>query len=163
MTSNHSFPARNLSPAQSDIRNPTSEILPHPICTGHYIGLDLGQAHGHTAIAVLERLPLGMDYPSMVQHVRTLVQRPELAQSPATLVVDATGVGRAVVDLLPRASLPCRVIPVTITAGDKETCESIMWNLERNSTHVLANGSRPLALSFCSCSFVFIRGPICLN
>jgi len=125
MTSNHSFPARDLSPAQSDIRNPTSEILPRPICTGHYIGLDLGQAHDHTAIAVLERLPLGMDYPSMVQRVRTLVQRPELAQSPATLVVDATGVGRPVVDLLRRASLPCRVIPVTITVGDKETCESI--------------------------------------
>ena len=124
----------------------------------HYIGLDLGQAHDHTAIAVLERteiplgrspvtfeqivetrytfrhlerLPLGMDYPSIVQHVRTLVQRPELALSATTLVVDATGVGRPVVDLLRRASLPCRVVPVTITAGDKETCESIMWNVPK--------------------------------
>jgi hypothetical protein len=126
--------------------------------TGYYIGLGLGQAHDHTAIAVLERseiylgrspvtferivetrysfrhlerLPLGMDYPSMVQHVRTLVQRPELAQLGATLVVDATGVGRPVVDLLRRASLPCRVIPVTITGGDKETCESIMWHVPK--------------------------------
>jgi len=137
MTSTHSSPTRT---------------------TGHFIGLDLGQARDHTAIAVLEcseiclgqspvtferivetrytfrhleRLPLGMDYPSMVQHVRTLVQRPELAQLPATLVVDATGVGRPVVDLLRRASLPCRVIPVTITAGDKETCESIMWHVPK--------------------------------
>src|SRR6266576_103911 len=129
----------------------------NPICT-HFIGIDLGQAYDHTAIAVLERteipigqspvtferivetrytfrhlerLPLGMDYPSMVQHVRNLVQRPELAQSGATLVVDATGVGRPVVDLLRRASLPCRVIPVTITGGDKETCESIMWHVPK--------------------------------
>jgi hypothetical protein len=124
----------------------------------HYIGLDLGQAYDHTAIAVLERseiplgrspvtfewivetrytfrhlerLPLGMDYPSMLQHVRTLVQRPELALSATTLVVDATGVGRPVVDLLRRASLPCRVVPVTITGGDKETCESIMWHVPK--------------------------------
>jgi hypothetical protein len=129
-----------------------------PRITGHFIGLDLGQARDHTAIAVLERteislgqspvtferiiqtrysfrhlerLPLGMDYPSMVEHVRTLVQRPELAQSQTTLVVDATGVGRPVVDLLRRASLPCRVVPVTITGGDKETCESIMWHVPK--------------------------------
>ena len=129
-----------------------------PICAGRFIGLDLGQAHDPTAIAVLEcteipvghspvtferivekrysfrhleRLPLGLDYPSQVDHVRTLVQRPELAQSPTTLIVDATGVGRPVVDLLRRASLPCRVIPVTITGGDKETCESIMWHVPK--------------------------------
>ncbi len=124
----------------------------------HYIGLDLGQAYDHTAIAVLERteiylgqspvtferitetryafrhlerLPLGMDYPSMLRHVRDLVQRPELALSSTTLVVDATGVGRPVVDLLRRASLPCRVVPVTITGGDKETCESPMWHVPK--------------------------------
>jgi hypothetical protein len=129
-----------------------------PTRTGHFIGLDLGQARDHTAIAVLERseiylgrspvtfdrivekrysfrhlerLPLGTDYPSMVEHVRTLAQRPELAQSQTTLVVDATGVGRPVVDLLRRASLPCRVVPVTITGGDKETCESGMWNVPK--------------------------------
>jgi hypothetical protein len=130
----------------------------HSSPTGHFIGLDLGQARDHTAIAVLERteiplghspvtferivetrysfrhlerLPLGLDYPSMVDHVRTLAQRPELAQSTTTLVVDATGVGRPVVDLLRRASLPCRLIPVTITGGDKETCESTMWHVPK--------------------------------
>ena len=124
----------------------------------YFIGLDLGQARDHTAIAVLERteislgqspftyspiieqrrsfrhlerLPLGLDYPSIVEHVRSLVQRPELAQSITTLIVDATGVGRPVVDLLRRASLPCRLMPVTITAGDRETCESGMWHVPK--------------------------------
>jgi hypothetical protein len=116
-----------------------------PIPTGHYIGLDLGQAHDHTAIAVLERseiclgrspvtferiietrysfrhlerLPLGMDYPSMVDQVRTLLQRPELAQSPTNLVVDATGLGRPVVDLLRRAweQVACYEFPVLLCA-----------------------------------------------
>jgi hypothetical protein len=129
-----------------------------PIRTDYFIGLDLGQARDHTAIAVLERteislgqspvtyapiiekrrafrhlerLPLGLDYPSIVEHVRSLVQRPELAQSITTLIVDATGVGRPVVDLLRRASLPCRLMPVTITGGDRETCESGMWHVPK--------------------------------
>ena len=129
-----------------------------PIRTDYFIGLDLGQVRDPSAIAVLERteisvgrspvtfepivekrfsfrhlesLPLGLDYPSQVEHVRTLVQRPELAQSVTTLIVDATGVGRPVVDLLRRAALPCRVMPVIITGGDRETCESGIWHVPK--------------------------------
>jgi hypothetical protein len=129
-----------------------------PIRTDHFVGLDLGQARDPSAIAVLERtqiclgqspvtferivetrytfrhlerLPLGLDYPSQVEHVRTLVQRPELAHSVTSLIVDATGVGRPVVDLLRRAALPCRLMPVTITGGDKETCDSGTWHVPK--------------------------------
>jgi hypothetical protein len=129
-----------------------------PPPAGHFVGLDLGQARDPSAIVVmkyteiplgrspvtfepiveqrysfrhLERLPLGLDYPSQVEHVRTLVQRPELAQSVTSLIVDATGVGRPVVDLLRRAALPCRLVPVIITGGDKETCESGMWHVPK--------------------------------
>src|SRR5437762_13335807 len=65
----------------------------------------------------------------MVEHVRRLVTRPELVRP--TLVVDATGVGRPVVDLLRRAGLPCRLMPVTITAGDKETSDSGTWRVPK--------------------------------
>ena len=122
----------------------------------YFICLDLGQVHDRTAIAVLEhseisigrnlvtyewvtiqrrsfrhleRLPLGLDYPTMVEHVRRLVSRPELGRS--TLVVDATGVGRPVVDLLRRARLPCRLMPVTITSGDRETSDSSAWRVPK--------------------------------
>ena len=144
-----------------DMQNRDLSLHTHgavPTRIDYFIGLDLGQARDHTAIAVLERteislgqspvtfspiiekrrsfrhlerLPLGLDYPSIVEHVRELVQRPELAQSTTTLVVDATGVGRPVVDLLRRAGLPCRLMPVTITGGDKETCESGMWHVPK--------------------------------
>lgn len=116
----------------------------------YFIGLDLGQARDFTAIAVLEhkpmpvgrslvtyqyeirtrrallhleRLPLGLEYPAVVEHVSRLVMRPELGRA-ATLVVDATGVGRPVVDLLRRAALPCRLLPVTITSGGHDSRQS---------------------------------------
>src|SRR5260221_6796936 len=135
------------------------EYLPHPrvISVEHVAGLDLGQVHDPTALAILEtseisigrslvtydwitikrrsfrhleRLPLGLDYPTIVEHVRHLVSRPELGRR-TTLVVDATGVGRPVVDLLRRAQLPCRLMPVTITAGDRETSESGAWRVPK--------------------------------
>ncbi len=107
----------------------------------HIVGLDLGKRRDYTAAAVLrkgyeEREPLpGTDYPQTVstykvgQLARTiqtsyeevadktanLVRRPELA-SP-TLVVDETGVGVAVTDMLRSRGLTFTA--VSITAGNK--------------------------------------------
>ena len=135
------------------------EFFPYPrvISVERVIGLDLGQVHDPTALAILEiseiligrslvtydpvtirrasfrhleRLPLGLDYPTMVEHVRRVVSRPELSGR-TTLVVDATGVGRPVVDLLRRAHLTCRLMPVTITAGDRETSDSTTWRVPK--------------------------------
>ena len=121
-----------------------------------FIGLDLGQVHDPTAIAILdrtdhildrnrvnfawnvdtryavrylERVPLGTPYPDVVEHVRDLVHRPELKG--ATLVLDATGVGKPVLDMFKRAKLPCRIVPVTITGGDRQTCESDHWRVPK--------------------------------
>jgi hypothetical protein len=97
-----------------------------------FVGLDLGQARDHTALAVLEqagerynlrrleRLPLHTSYPSVVEHVRGLVSRPQLRG--CNLVVDQGGVGRPVVDLLRQEALPCDLndrarISCTISAG----------------------------------------------
>jgi threonine dehydrogenase-like Zn-dependent dehydrogenase len=102
------------------------------------LGLDLGQAQDYTALAVLEatihlnprdpdeaqctyavryleRFPLGTSYTAIAA---TLVQR--CAWRPlrgARVVLDHTGVGRAVVDLLKRARPDATLVPVTITAG----------------------------------------------
>jgi hypothetical protein len=104
---------------------------------GSYIlGLDLGQTKDFTALAVLEcqaaettterpeyalrhlrRFPLGTPYTEIVPAVATLVQSGPLAESP--VVVDQTGVGRAVVDMLRRAG--GWVVPVTITGGHAVT------------------------------------------
>jgi hypothetical protein len=71
----------------------------------------------------LKRLPLGTGYPVVVQHVKTLLARPPLCGDPkgtirpADLIIDETGVGRAVGDIFEAAGLkPKRV---SITAGSE--------------------------------------------
>lgn len=71
----------------------------------------------HLNIRHLERLPLGTAYPDVVRRVATLLALPDLAG--AELVVDATGVGRPVVDMLHAAGLYCTA--VTITGGSTVT------------------------------------------
>jgi hypothetical protein len=67
------------------------------------------------AIRHLERLPLRMPYPDQANHVVRLIYTAPLSQN-SDLVVDATGVGRPVVDLFKRAGL--KPIGITITGGD---------------------------------------------
>jgi hypothetical protein len=113
--------------------------------TSYVIGLDLGQSQDFTALAVLERwapetstdkpdyalrhlkrFPLGTAYTDIVPAVAALRRAEPLRE--ASLVVDQTGVGRAVVDML-RQSAGC-VVPVTITGGHAVT------RAEDNSFHV---------------------------
>ncbi|MES1258921.1 MAG: hypothetical protein ABUS51_10840, partial [Acidobacteriota bacterium] len=107
-----------------------------------YLGLDLGQRRDHSAICVvekveagqafqapvyrellvrhLERAPLGTPYPGVVRRVRQIVTNEELAGQ-CGVVVDATGVGAPVVEMLREARLGCEVAAVTITGGLKES------------------------------------------
>ena len=68
-------------------------------------------AHYH--VRHLQRYPLGAAYPAIVKSVGDMLTRPELRG--ATLVIDATGVGRPVVDMFRAARL--KPIAVTITGG----------------------------------------------
>ncbi len=106
-----------------------------------FIGLDLGQSQDFTAVAVLRRprvcpmdppghrrpaydlpylyrFPLGTPYPEVVRSVVDLLRTPPLVGS--LLVVDQTGVGQPVVDML-RDSLhnhvTCQFTAITITGG----------------------------------------------
>ncbi len=107
-------------------------------------GVDLGQAKDYTAIVVLERIeeltgaaakgkwvkqvryalpylerpPLGTPYPAIIGRLKELIARlPDYER--LKIVVDRTGVGRPVVDLMRKEKLS--VIPVTITAGGSVT------------------------------------------
>jgi hypothetical protein len=71
----------------------------------------------------LERLPLGLSYPAVVQRVADILARPPLCGDAdhrgAELIIDETGVGRAVGDIFVDAGLkPKRV---TITGGNDPT------------------------------------------
>ena len=109
-----------------------------------YLGLDLGQAQDFTALCVLEKIPnskaasyhvrhlerfqLGTTYPAIVKRVTNLIRSPELGDG-ARLVVDATGVGRPVVDLLRGSGL--RPIPVNITGEYAVTYEHGFRNVPK--------------------------------
>src|SRR3954453_15287582 len=72
----------------------------------------------------LQRYPLRTSYPTIVEHVKHLVQRPELQadlEADAVLAVDHTGVGVAVFDMLQQAELPCLLYGVTIHGGSEVT------------------------------------------
>ncbi len=95
-----------------------------------YVGVDLGQKQDHTAIAVVERrefllvrhverVALGTPYPLVVAHLREMVGRQEV-RGRCAMVVDGTGLGGPVVDMLRGAGLGCEITAVTITGGDRE-------------------------------------------
>jgi hypothetical protein len=112
----------------------------------YFVGLDLGQSRDHSALAVveradlvldeidhvtyarlkerryrvpfLERVALGTPYPNVVERVREVVRAKPLVGR-CTLVVDATGVGAPVVDLLRRAQLGCGIEAMIQTGGER--------------------------------------------
>lgn len=75
-----------------------------------------------------ERMPLGTSYPAIVAHVDTLLARPPLRYG-CHLVIDESGVGRAVGDMFDAAGL--KPLRVSITAGadatklDRPRCWSV--------------------------------------
>ena len=110
------------------------------------MGLDLGQTRNYTAMVVLrrewhaatavdfitsgtrgyqgewkhtlvrtERVSLGTPYPRVVEWVKTVAK--EYGEALGTVVVDASGVGSAVVDALRRAELGVRLVGVVITGN----------------------------------------------
>ena len=115
----------------------------------YYLGLDLGQSNDRTAVCVLERTlwrsevvdqatreralcerydvrhlerpPLGTSYPAIVERVAELCEK--LARRApgcaGELLVDATGVGKPVVDLLRGCRLAFRLTPISITGGER--------------------------------------------
>lgn len=104
-----------------------------------YIGVDLGQAQDYTAITILyqniiykslntkipvyevrhlERIALGTPYPKIIDRLGALLQKPEIYHAQKTMIVDQSGVGKPVVDMLRQADL-CRIIGITITGGNE--------------------------------------------
>jgi hypothetical protein len=118
------------------------------------LSADLGQSTDPTAIAVIEhchafrewerggrdqfedtfdvrhlqRLPLGLSYPAVVQEVAMLAARKPIAGN-CELIIDETGVGRAVADIFDTTAL--RPTRVTITAGLEQAFVSGSWHVAK--------------------------------
>ena len=122
------------------------------------VGADLGQSRDPSAVVALEayeatyderdpvtysfvtertyrvrgvqKVRLGTPYPDVVQHLRDVANLPEL-RGKCTLVVDATGVGKPVVDLLRAIRPQCRVVPVVITGADQEGSDGSVYRVPK--------------------------------
>lgn len=117
-------------------------------------GLDLGQKNDYTAFSVLERdgrdyqlrylerFKLGMPYPQQVRRVAELMGRPELRA--ADLIVDVTGVGAPVGNMIVEAGLS--PVQVTITGGNTVTGNGMEWGVPKRdlvmAALVLLEGGR---------------------
>jgi hypothetical protein len=110
----------------------------------HALGLDLGKINDYTAVSIVEwirdvppykvnvrhlqRFPLGTSYPVVVDQVEDMLRRPPL-RGQCDLVIDATGVGRPVVDLFQKRGLD--PIGVTITGGTDVIHEGRDWKVPK--------------------------------
>jgi hypothetical protein len=81
------------------------------------------------AVRHLERFPLGTSYPDICTRVVELFAEPPLKDQ--TLVVDETGVGRAVVDMIRRARPRASIRPITITAGHAVQPDGAGWHVPK--------------------------------
>ncbi len=103
------------------------------------LGVDLGQAQDPTAIAVaemrepeihvrhLERVLLGTPYPQVIERIAALVGK----LPGAALIVDATGLGRPVIDQMRETGL--EPVPVTITGGRYTSFDGDMWRVPKKA------------------------------
>lgn len=86
----------------------------------------------HFRVLGAERLPLGTSYPAVAKRLCVLAKRlhDRDASGDYHALVDATGVGRPVVDLIRQSIIPqCHVTAVTITGGDRGDPD-VLWKLE---------------------------------
>lgn len=73
----------------------------------------------HYNLRLLEQAPLGEAYPLQAQRVNRILARQQIAEHDPRVVVDYTGVGRAVFEIFQQARVP-RMLPVTITFNGQE-------------------------------------------
>lgn len=125
---------------------PEGPPAPPPVVLGYSLGLDLGRVQDFSALAVLEirrpagddspleqrpiyharelrRWKLGSDYFDICRDVAQLLAQPPLYGPPShtTLLVDATGCGEPVLDILHRYGLTPWLVAVTLSGGQGHT------------------------------------------
>jgi hypothetical protein len=118
-----------------------------------FVAVDLGKIGDFTAIAVvereekrlawmpsvdmglrvryLERMALGTPYTVVAKRIQEIVAVAE-AGGQCSVVVDATGVGEPVVDMLRESRLRCRLTAVSITGGEKAHGKGGWWHVPRH-------------------------------
>jgi hypothetical protein len=138
---------------------PWAEASQRRMGSRFYVCVDLGQLLDPTAVAVLERwdeltgelnrltfeqtkrrlfavrwlekMPLQTSYVDVVERIFSLVRQWKQL-GPCAVVVDATGVGAAVLDMLRQQSFSeCRLVPVVFTGGERDTFSVDRWHVPK--------------------------------
>ena len=119
------------------------------------ISADLGQANDYTAISILERVitgngVLGLDqrgertinlrhlervrgieYPAVVDRLKQLYLSPALIDKTKAVVIDYTGLGRPVYDMMKQAGFYYSLNAISITGGNDETYGDRSYNVPK--------------------------------
>ncbi|MHC1600402.1 MAG: hypothetical protein ACXQS5_06260 [Candidatus Methanospirareceae archaeon] len=85
----------------------------------------------YTAVYVmrhLERLPLGLDYPTIVEKIKGMLSHEKLARQ-SNLIIDATGAGLPILQMMQQAGLA--PIGVNITGGGMVTARDAGYNVPK--------------------------------
>ncbi len=106
------------------------------------IGLDLGHANDHSALAIIEqdqhhrvlrqvsRLPLRTPFGEIVNRLGRIARSPDLAGR-TTIVADATGLGAPVIEMIRTAKIPASIVPVIITGGVNANQSNGTWHVPK--------------------------------
>ena len=109
-----------------------------------HVGLDLAKLNDFTAVAVIEegrrgymvrhlQRWRGLPYPQVVDKIESLLQSRVLKEARTQLVVDATGVGLPVVDMIrDRGLRPIAAVTITSGAEVRSSEDKLSWHVPRN-------------------------------
>lgn len=119
------------------------------------ISADLGQANDYTAISILERIITGngvlgidrrgertinlrhiermrgVEYPAIVDRMKQLYLSPALIDQAKAVVIDYTGLGRPVYDMMKQAGFYWSLNAISITGGNDTTAGDRSYNVPK--------------------------------
>ena len=119
------------------------------------ISADLGQANDYTAISILERIITGngvlgidrrgertinlrhiermrgVEYPAIVDRMKQLYLSPALIDQTKAVVIDYTGLGRPVYDMMKQAGFYWSLNAISITGGNDTTAGDRSYNVPK--------------------------------
>ena len=135
-----------------------------------FISADLGQAQDYTAISIIERIckgsgvlnevtynlrhierpPRGTEYPQIVDRLIAIFESPTMADYEKAVVIDLTGLGRPVFDMMRAAGFRYSLNAISITGGNDAHYTNQHHNVPKrelvtNLQVLLQNGSFKIA------------------
>lgn len=129
---------------------------PHVKHRAFFISADLGQINDYTAISITERIttgygvvgdrclgineyhlrhierpPRGTEYPAIVDRLVEIYKSPQLDSVPKATVIDLTGLGRPVYDMMQKAGFSFSLNGITITGGTDITFDDGVFTVPK--------------------------------